>query len=145
MYQQLFEEFLPSDDTLQIYEGRTLVFSSNKDRLLPLLDYIAQSAADHHDITIFDKIMGNAAALLSIKAGGRVVFSPLGSESAIKTLEKYGVRFHLMNIVSYIQKSAGSEEMCPMEKLSLGKDPEEFYRVMTAGVPNIVKNNQVFK
>ena len=77
-------------------------------------------------VVIFDKITSNAAALLSVKANGREVYSPLGSQIAVSTLEKYGIRYHLNEIVPYIQKP-GQEEMCPMEKLSLGKGPEEFY------------------
>lgn len=133
MYQRLFEEFLTTDDTLRVYEGPQLVFASDKDRLLPLLDYIAQPALPHHGVIIFDRIMGNAAALLSVKAGGCEVYSPLGSRLAIETLDKYGVRCHLVETVDYIQK-ADSAEMCPMEKLSLGKDPETFYRTLTGGL-----------
>jgi len=128
-YQPLFNEFLISSDTLQVYEGNKLLFSSNKDRLLPLLEYLDRFAPHNRQVVIFDKIMGNAAALLSIKAGCQEVYSPLGSLLAIDTLNKYGIKHHLTRIVPYIQK-AGREEMCPMEKLSQGKEPEDFYRVM---------------
>ncbi len=129
MYARLFNEFLTSDDTLRIYQGDQLIYSSAKDRLLPLLEYLDRFAADHQRVVIFDKIMGNAAALLSIKADCQEVFSPLGSQFAIKTLDKYGIKYHLNKIVPYIQKADG-EEMCPMEKLSLDKEPEEFYQAM---------------
>ena len=134
MIERLFDEFLTSDDTLRVYEAEQLVFSSDEDRLLPLLDYIAQSAPHHQGVIIFDKIMGNAAALLSIKAGCQEVSSPLGSELATRTLDKHGIRYHLVRTVPYIQRDDG-QDMCPMEKLSLDKGPEEFYEVMR----NIVK------
>jgi len=129
MQVRLRNEFLTSDDTLRIYQGDQLIFSSAKDRLLPLLEYLDRFAADHQRVIIFDKIMGNAAALLSIKADCQEVFSPLGSQFAIKTLDEYGIKYHLNKIVPYIQKADG-EEMCPMEKLSLDKGPKEFYQVM---------------
>ena len=129
IYQPLFSKFLTSSDTLQVYEDDKLLFSSSKDRLLPLLEYLDQFAPHHRQVVIFDKIMGNAAALLSVKAGCQEVYSPLGSQLAVDTLNKYGIRHHLTRIVPCIQK-AGGEEMCPMEKLSLDKEPEEFYRVM---------------
>jgi len=135
MYARLFNQFLTSDDTLRVYEGDQLIFSSDKDRLLPLLEYIDRFAAEHQRVVIFDKIMGNAAALLSIKAGCHEVFSPLGSQFAIKTLDKYGIKYHLTKIVSYIQKP-DEHDMCPMEKLSIDKEPEEFYEVML----NIINN-----
>jgi hypothetical protein len=129
MYLELFNKFIDSEDTLRIYEGDKLVFSSTKDRLLPLMEYLEHHAADHREVIIFDKITGNAAALLAIKAGCSEVFSPLGSELAGETLERYGVGYHFTRTVSCIQRADG-EDMCPMEKLSLGKDPDEFYRIM---------------
>jgi len=129
MLEHLFNKFLASDDTLRVYEAEQQVFSSDKDRLIPLLDYIAQSAPHHQGVIIFDKIMGNAAALLSIKAGCQEVSSPLGSELAAATLDKYGIKYHLVEIIPYIQRDDG-QDMCPMEKLSLDKEPEEFYEAM---------------
>jgi hypothetical protein len=129
MYADFFSEFLDSGDTMRVYAGGKLVFSSCKDRLLPLLDYIERFGSQHEDVVVFDKVMGNAAALLSIKAGCRQVYSPLGSHFAIMTLDEYGVGYHLDEVVAYIRQADG-EDMCPMEKLSLGKGPDEFYEVM---------------
>lgn len=128
MYSDLFKKFLASDDTLQVYEGVQLIFSSGKDRLLPLLEYLERFAPHHQGVTILDRITGNAAALLSVKADCREVYSPLGSQLAVQTLERHGIKYHLVNIVPCIQKPDG--DMCPMEKLSMGKEPEEFYEEM---------------
>jgi hypothetical protein len=130
MYTSLFNEFLVSGDTLRVYGGGRLIFASAKDRLLPLLEYIGRFAPHHRQVVIFDKIMGNAAALLSIKAGGKEVHSPMGSQVAVSTLDGHGVKHYLTEIVPYIQKPGG-KDMCPMEKLSIGKGPEEFYEIMT--------------
>jgi len=137
MYIRLFNKFLTVDDTLRVYEGDQLIFSSSKDRLLPLLEYLERFASDHEQVVIFDKIIGNAAALLCIKARCREVFSPLGSQLAVKTLEKYGIKYHFSQIIPRIQRADG-EDMCPMEKLSLGKSPEEFYQAMQ----NIIRKRQ---
>jgi len=129
MHEQLFPEFVSSDDTLRVYEGDKLVFSSQKDRLLPLMEYLGRFAAAHNEVVIFDKIIGNAAALLAVKAQCREVFSPLGSELAMQTLGKYGITYHFTRTVPNIQRADG-EGMCPMEKLSIGKGPEDFYQIM---------------
>ena len=129
MYRPLFNEFLSGSDTLQVYKDKDLLFSSNKERVLPLLEYIDGSAPYHQHVIIFDKIMGNAAALLSVKANCREVHSPLGSQLAIKTLDRYGIKHHISEIVPYIQK-ANSEDMCPMERLSMDKEPEDFYEAV---------------
>jgi len=129
MYQRLFQQFTTSGDTLRVYQGDKLVFSSRKDRLLPLMEYLGGCAAKHTGVVIFDKIIGNAAALLAVKTGCREAFSPLGSELAVQTLERYRVAYHFTRTVPTIQRADG-EGMCPMEKLSTGKEPEEFYQIM---------------
>lgn len=96
---------------------------------MPLMEYLSGATIRHQGVMIFDKVMGNAAALLSVKADCHEVWSPLGSELAIKTLERYGVNYHLNEIVPYITQADG-KTMCPMEKLSIDKEPEEFYRVL---------------
>jgi len=129
MYARLFNEFLISGDTLRVYKDDKLLFASNKDRLLPLLEYIDRFVSYHQQVVIFDKIMGNAAALLCVKATCQEVHSPLGSQLAIKTLDKYGIKYHLTEIVPYIQKADG-EGMCLMERLSINKEPGEFYEIV---------------
>ncbi len=134
MYRSLFDEFLASSDTLRVYKDGKLIFSSTKDRLLPLLEYIEQFAGRYESVVVFDRIMGNAAALLCIKAGCTTVYSPLGSELAIKTLEKHNIEHHITETVPFIQKDGSEgvcpENICPMEKLSMGKGPEDFYQAM---------------
>jgi len=129
-YTDLYENFLASDDTLRIYHGDRLLYSSTKERLVPLMEYIA-SGATHGEVTVFDKVMGNAAALLSVKINGSEVFSPIGSELAVATLDKYGIVHHLTETVPFILRPDGVR-MCPMEELSIGKTPEEFYAALKA-------------
>lgn len=128
MYTRLFDNFVKSSDTLRVYQGKRLLFASQKDRLLPLLEYIDRFLPYRQTGVLFDKIMGNAAALLAVKANCQEVYSPLGSELAIKTLEKYGIRYHFTQVVPYIQQP--NQDMCPMERLSLNKEPEEFYALV---------------
>ena len=129
MYKTFFDEFLTSDNTLRVYKDSKLIFASDKDRLLPLAEYIDKSASNHRDVVVFDKIMGRAAALLCIKANCREIYSPLGSQLAIEVLEEHGIKYHLSQIVPHIQQS-NRQDMCPMEKLSLDKNPEEFYQLL---------------
>ena len=121
-----FQKFLMSSDSLHVYEASEIIFTSDKAGLLPLLKYIDRFSSYHQQVIIFDKIMGNGAALLSVLANCQKVYSPLGSQLAISTLDKYHIRYHITNTVPYIRKTPRGE-MCPMEKLSLHKDPEEFY------------------
>ena len=125
----LFHEFLISGDTLWVYKENRCLFTSKKGALLPLLEYIDKYLPHQKEVTILDRIMGNAAALLSVKACAKKVYSPLGSELAANTLDKYNIECHLSEIVPFIRNRNG-EDMCPMEKLSINKGPEEFYEVV---------------
>ena len=125
----LFSKFLVSDDTLWVYSGDRRIFASDQCHLLPLLEYINEYASYQKQVTILDRIMGNAAALLCVKAACQEVYSPLGSQFAVNTLDKYSIRYHLAQIVPYIRKPH-SEEICPMETLSVDKNPDEFYETV---------------
>ena len=129
METRFFDDFLSSGDTLRVYEAGKLTFASAKDRLLPLLEYADKFFPYPEGVVIFDKIMGNAAALLAVRVNCRGVYSPLGSELAIRTLDKYSITYHFARIVPFIMKPDG-RDMCPMEKLSIGKTPEEFYQAV---------------
>jgi hypothetical protein len=122
----LFNEFLRSSDTLRVYCQGRLVFTSGKPGILPLLEY-ASLAPREKDVTVFDRVVGNAAALLLSRISCREVYSPLGSQLAQETLRRAGIGYHFTETVPLIQNQR-REDTCPMEKLSLGKDPEEFYQ-----------------
>lgn len=141
MNKRLFSQFLTSDDTLRVYKGSRLLFSSRKDRLLPLLEYIDKSASLEKGVAVFDRIVGNAAALLLTKVFCTEVYSQLGSEPAIKTLSSYGIDYYFSEVVPYIQASE-QEGMCPMEKLSLGKSPEEFREALKASMADCTAQRQ---
>ena len=68
-------------------------------------------------------------AVLSVSLIVGESYSPLGSQLAVKTLDRYGIKYHLTEIMPYIRKPNG-EDMCPMEKLSVNKEPEEFYELI---------------
>ncbi|MDD5127869.1 MAG: DUF1893 domain-containing protein [Dehalococcoidales bacterium] len=120
---------MSSLETLRVYAGDRLVFTSAKDRLLPIMEYLGTAAHGYKSVVIMDKIMGNAAALLAVMADCREVYSPLGSEPAVRTLEAHRIKYNLSKIVPRIMKPDGSD-MCPMEKLSIGKTPQEFHAIM---------------
>ena len=122
-----FEDFLVGNDTLRVYCGDELVFASGKKGILPLLEYIEGLTPCEPGVSVFDMVVGNAAALLLNKINCRTVFSPLGSELAAATLRGFGIDYHFGEIVPHI-KNRTSDGMCPMEELSLGKDPETFYQ-----------------
>ncbi len=130
-----FNEFLTSADTFRVYKGKRILFTSSKDRLAPAVEFIAKFP-HKEGVIVYDRIVGNAAALLLQIIRCRTVFSELGSENAIKTLESAGIKYHFNDTVNCIMNDSG-QDMCPMEKLSLGKSPDEFLTALKErmGVP----------
>ncbi|MBE0481503.1 MAG: DUF1893 domain-containing protein [Dehalococcoidia bacterium] len=129
MIPETFDEFTESSDALRIYQGSTLIFNSAEKGLGPLLEYIRRFVPRVRGVTAFDRVIGNAGALLLREALCVEAFSPLGSELAAHTLKQYGIRFCFSSTVPFILNRAGSD-MCPMERLSLGKDPRVFLDVL---------------
>ena len=128
----LFHEFLESQDTLCVLREDEKLFTSQEGFLFPLLEYIDKYSHLHSQVTIMDKIAGNAAALLSIKAGAIEVYSPLGSQLAADTLSRCNLEYHFTETVPFIRARSG-KDMCPMEKLSLSGDmnPDVFYEAVS--------------
>jgi len=123
----LFARFVNSSDTFRVYHKGKPIFKSKKEQLRPLLEYIDEFSPQVQGVVIFDRIVGNAAALLLKKASCLEIYSPLGSEFAARTLSEQGIKYHFSRTVPYIINKAG-DDICPMEKLSLDKDPEEFFQ-----------------
>ena len=121
--------FTNSSDTLRVYSGDSLLFSSDRERLLPLMEYIETCAPYKKGVTVLDRVVGNAAALLLVKIFCRETYSELGSEFAAKTLKHLGISYRFDETVPYIMNNQ-QDGMCPMEELSLGKTPGEFYQAL---------------
>lgn len=131
MKESLYEKFLKSGDTLWVYHRGKEIFTSKEKFLFPLLDYIDKFLPERKEVMTLDRIMGNAAALLSVKALAVEVWSPLGSKDALTTLDKYEIEQHIFKVVPFIQNNDGTD-ICPMEKLSVSQDmsPDEFYEAV---------------
>lgn len=131
MNDALYDQFLESGDTLWVYRRGKRLFTSNKGVLFPLLEYVESGLSRYEGVTVMDRVMGNAAALLSVKARAEEVWSPLGSEYAIRTLKAHRVKFHITETVPFIRNRQGTD-ICPMEALSVSRymEPDEFYKVV---------------
>lgn len=129
MTEHTFDEFQESDDTLRVYKDGRLLFSSERERLLPLVEYIRGHAPHTGDVTVFDRVTGNAASLLLTRMACRKLHSDLGSKLAGETLRDAGIDYEFEETVPYIENNR-RDGMCPMEELSLGKTSDEFYQAL---------------
>ena len=127
----LFHYFRASKDRLRVYHEAELIFSSKDDGLAPLVDYVIKFVPEAGEVLIFDRVVGNAAALLLKLALCTEVWSSLGSERAARTLSSFGIRYHFVSEVPYILNRQNSD-ICPFEELSMGKTSDEFYETIKA-------------
>lgn len=125
-YSHLFAQFVETPDNLRVYLGDNLCYRSGEPGLKPLLSYIREFAPCPAGTVVFDRLVGNAAALLLEKAACREVYGQVGSDLAIATLRGLGIAHSFLKVVPFISDRAG-DGMCPFEKASIGKSTEEFY------------------
>jgi hypothetical protein len=127
-----FYNFLHGEDSIQVYEQGELIYSSRNPQLLPWLEYIRLFSPLVFRTLVFDKVTGNASALLAVKSGCRRVYSVTGSLTAARTLEHFHIHYEFIHTVAHIEQYVGWE-ICLMESLSIGKTPEEFYDLVRNG------------
>ena len=126
---QLFQRFLEAEDTLWVCQAGDILFRSVEKGIKPLLACIQEFAPCPEGITVCDRVVGNAAALLLKKVFCAKVYSVVGSELAMGSLERLGITYSFSTEVPYIINRAG-DGMCPFEKASIGKSPDEFYQLV---------------
>jgi len=125
-----FEKFLKSPWGLELClpagrQGCKIIFRSKKSGVRGLLDFII-AGEKCEGMIIFDKIVGQAVALLAAYLKAQEVYGAMGSELAAKALEKHEIKFYFQKIIPNIL-NRDKTDLCPMEKLSIDKTPKEFY------------------
>jgi zinc transport system ATP-binding protein len=98
--------------TLQVFSGETLIFLSDGKWLYPLFeleDFLANADWEPATLTVRDKIVGRAAALLLIRLGIRDVRAGIMSRLGREALERYVVRYEYDTLVDRID--CRTEEM----------------------------------
>jgi len=123
-----FKEFLRTKDTLWIEADGEVIYRSCEQGITPLVRYLGEFESPPEGGVVYDKVVGNGAALLLKLACCGEVYGAVGSQLAAVMLDELGISYHFLKFVPYILNRTG-EQMCPFEKLSLGKSGEEFYEL----------------
>lgn len=124
-----FEKFLGGAWGLEVWSGEKVIFRSKKSGVIGLLDFIKKNGRKHKDIVIFDKIVGQGVALLAAFLKAKAVYGITGSRLAAKRLKSFGIKFYFQKTVPNILNKDRTD-LCPLEKISLGKDPLEYCRIL---------------
>ena len=123
---------------LLIYIGREVAFSSALGGIKPLLYAIEAIGRDKlRGTVVADKIVGRAAALLTLYMEAVEVHAALISNSAKEVLNRHGLKFYFSEETSTIM-NRNETDICPFEKLVKDiANPEEAYRKIRAKVSRI--------
>jgi len=95
----------------------TLPLNRTGEGFIPLLDYIKQSNLCTKGVIVYDRLVGNAPALLLKKASCIEVHRLVSSQLAAQTLKQLGTSYFSLATVPYISNRAGNA-VCPFEKVS---------------------------
>jgi len=113
--------------SLVIVKDNKIIFETRSPGLGGFLQAIELLDKELAESSVADKIMGRAAALLSVYSCVSAVFSVTISEEAIKVLEDNGILYQFENRVLKILNFKG-DDMCPFEKLTMTlTNPAEAY------------------
>ncbi|MDD3399684.1 MAG: DUF1893 domain-containing protein [Candidatus Pacebacteria bacterium] len=122
-----FKEFMESSLGLELWSKGDVIYRSKKSGVEGLLDFIGQHGREHEGLIIFDKIVGQGVALLAAYLKAEEVYGITGSKLAAENLEKFKIKFYFEKTVDNILNK-DKTDLCPLEKLSFDRSPEEFYR-----------------
>ncbi len=125
----------PAGGTLEVLDGKRLVFSSRSRWLHPLFEleaFLRRERIDPGGLLLQDKIVGRAAALLIVRLGFRRVHAGILSEPGRGVLEAHGLQYRCDRLVERV--------LCQTEEALAGVDDlEAAYRELLGraqGGPN---------
>ena len=114
------------DPTLTVLQDETPIFTSHSNWLHPLFEleeYLADHAFQPASLTLQDKIIGKAAALLILRMGFQTVKAGVLSRLGESVFQRHGIVYTYEQLVERIH--------CQTEELlATVEDPEEAYRLV---------------
>lgn len=112
-----FDYLSGKDWSFVLIKNGEIRYKSKAERLKPLIFCIKKYGKEMHGATVFDKIVGRAAAMLLAHAKVKEAWTPIISQDAKKYLKKNKIKIEFEKEVKNIMNREG-DDLCPMEKLS---------------------------
>lgn len=110
--------------TCVIKHHDTIIYTSTKRGVAPILDFYHQKAFTKKDYTVIDKIMGKSAVLLSLLIGAKHIQTPTISEPGLKLAKRFNIQVNYDHIVPFIINRDNTGP-CPIESSVLDIDDVE--------------------
>jgi hypothetical protein len=110
-------------------KNNKILYRSKKQGLRPLVFCLKYKKDQLKNAIVFDKIIGRAAALLMIHGQVKSAMTPVISRSALAEFRKEKIETEYGNTTEKIINRKG-DDICPMEKLSKGKNARQFAEIM---------------
>jgi len=120
--------FEQSGLSLYIEKDGQVLFQSEDHMLKPLIQAIKEK--NLKGAVVYDKLVGRGAALLFVYAKIAKVFTLTASKNALTVLKENQIPITTKTVVDNIMNNNGTD-ICPMEKLSVGKTPSEFFKLLS--------------
>jgi len=122
-------QFVKSHWNLIVYKDQKIIFKSKARGLKPLIIFIKKFDRKYKKLVVYDKIVGQAAALLLAYIKASNVYTPIISHGAASLFTKHKIGFMAQKRVKYIMDFA-SKELCQWEKLAKNKTPAQFWKLV---------------
>lgn len=121
--------FTKTNWVFALVKDNKIVYRSKKQGLAPLVFCLKRRKKDLAGALVYDKVIGRAAALLLIYGKTQAVVTPLITKEAIGLLKKNKIEVEYIKTADKVL-NAKKDDLCPMEKLSAGKNPKEFAGIL---------------
>jgi len=112
---------------LAIAKNGKIIYMSTESGVRGLLKAIEEAHEELRGASMADKIVGKAAALLTVYAEINEVYAETISLNGLKTLEKWNVKVEYETLTPIIMDRTGLKP-CPMEEATMNiENPKEAY------------------
>lgn len=111
-----------------LIKNEKIIYKSRSRGLKPLIFCLKRHKKQIKEAVVFDKVIGGAGALLLTNTGIKEVWTITASKAALKIFKNNGIKISYKKLVNNILNHNGND-LCPMEKLSKGKNREKFCKI----------------
>ena len=102
-------------------------YCSRQTGIRPIISCLDEDIAFFQGLSVADKIIGKASAMLLVLSGVKEVYTPVLSKAGKAVFDRYGITYEYDELVDFIVNRKG-DGMCPMEETVKDiDDPEEAY------------------